>query len=66
MLIDEIRSECWYLFILIIIITCGMFLCNIANKEAVWEEWYLNYEYNLNPQEGTGFIDSIVRPEKSP
>lgn len=40
--------------------------CDIANREAVWEEKCQNWSWNLNPQEGTGFIDSIVRPEKNP
>ena len=66
MLINEIRSECWYAFLIIIIIACGMLLCDIGNREAVWEEWYQNYEYNLDPQEGTGWIDSIVRPGNNP
>ncbi len=66
MLINEIRSECWYAFLIIIIITCGMFLCNSANKEAVWEAKYEAWTFNNNPQEGNGWINSIVRPEKNP
>ncbi len=66
MLINEIKPECWDVFILIIIIACGMFLCDIANREAVWDLKYQNWIFNDNPQEGTSWIDSIVRPEKSP
>ncbi len=66
MLINEIKSECWYVFLVIIIIACGMLLCDIANREAVWEEKYSSWIFNETPSEGTGWIDSVVRPEKSP
>lgn len=66
MLIDEIKSECWHVFILVIIITWGMFFCDIGNREAVWEEKYAACTFNKNPSGGSGFIDSIVCPEKSP
>lgn len=64
MLIDEIKSECWHVFMLIIVISCGMFLCDIANREAVWEEKCASWTYNKTPSEGSGFIDSIVDKTK--
>ena len=64
MLIDEIKSECWHVFVLIIIITWGMLLCDIGNREAVWEEKYASWIFNENPSEGNGFIDSIVNKNK--
>ena len=40
-----------------------MLLCDIGNREAVWEEKYSSWTFNENPQEGNGWIDSVVRPE---
>lgn len=65
-MINEIKSECWYVFLVIIIITWGMFLCAAHNYYTAWESTYQNWHYNLNPSEGTGWIDSVVRPEKNP
>ncbi|MCK5603639.1 hypothetical protein KAR91_17265 [Candidatus Pacearchaeota archaeon] len=62
MLIDEIKSECWHVFVLIIIIAWGMFFCDVGNREVMWKEKYQNWEYNLNPQEGAGFYDAIIKP----
>ena len=61
-MINEIMSEAEYFFWIIVIIIFGMLHCAVYNEEATWNEWYQNYEYNLNPSEGNGWIDSIVSP----
>lgn len=66
MLIDNIKAECWYVFLLWIIIIWGLLLCDIANRKATLEEWYQSYEYNIDCDSGSGWIDSIVTPEKKP
>jgi len=60
-MIKEIKSEIWYVLILWIIITWGIAICDI-NQRIESHDFCQNWEYNLNPQEGTGFIDSIVKP----
>jgi len=60
-MIKEIQSEIWYVLILWIIITWGIAICDLKYRlsdDAFCDNW----EYNLTPQEGTGFIDSIVKP----
>lgn len=64
MLIDEIRSECWHLFILIIIIACGILLCDIANREAVWNLKYQNWTFNTNCPLPDGFSRAMIDPDK--
>lgn len=59
-MISEIMAEIKYLFGMVVIIALGMCFCDWGNKEAALEAWYQGYEYNLNPSEGTGWIDSIV------
>lgn len=46
--------------ILLTLIIVGSLLCVYTNNEIVWEDKYQNWEYNLNPSEGTGWIDAIV------
>ena len=62
MLINEIKSECWHVFILIIIIACGMLLCDIGNREAAWDLKYQNWEYNIDCDSGSGFYDAMIKP----
>ena len=61
-MITEIIHEIVDWFCIVIIIAFGMLHCAVYNVEATWDEWYQNYEYNLNPSEGSGWIDSIVSP----
>lgn len=61
-MINEIMSETKYWFWLVVIIALGMCFCDWGNREATLETWYQNYEYNLNPSPGSGWINSIVRP----
>ena len=60
-MINEIMHEFEHWFWIVVIIVFGMCFCNIGNREAIRHEWYQNYEYNLNPSEGTGWIDSIIK-----
>lgn len=62
-MINEIIHEFEYWFWMVIIIAFGMCFCDIGNREATWNEWYQNYEHNLNPSEDNGWIDSIVKPD---
>ena len=61
-MIKEIQSEIWYVLILWIIITWGIAICDL-NYRLSDDAFCDNWTYNVNPQEGTGFIDSIVKPE---
>lgn len=61
-MIKEIQSEIWYVLILWIIITNGIMILDIQYRMS--SQYFCdNWGYNLTPQEGTGFIDSIVKPE---
>ena len=62
-MINEIISEIKYCFWMAVIIAFGMIHCEVYNREATLETWYQTYEYNLNPSEGSGWIDSIVSPD---
>ena len=59
---SEIVTEIKYCFWLIVIVCFGMIWCDIGNREALWESKYASWSYNLDPQEGSGFIDAIVKP----
>jgi len=61
-MIKEIQSEIWYVLILWIIITWGIMICDF-DQQLKSHDFCQSWEYNLTPQEGTGFIDSIVKPE---
>lgn len=61
-LLQDIMQEIRYCLILSMIIIIGTLSCIPANKEALWQERYQNWEYNLNPQEGSGWIDAAVKP----
>jgi len=62
MLIEEIKAEAIYVLTLWIIITWGIVACDI--KYRMSSQYFCdNWTYSLDPQEGTGFIDSIVKPE---
>lgn len=57
----EIKKEIIYIFWLCIILAWGLMVCDIGNRQALWDQEYQNWEYNLNPSEGTGWIDSIIK-----
>uniref|UniRef100_A0A6M3LPB5 Uncharacterized protein n=1 Tax=viral metagenome TaxID=1070528 RepID=A0A6M3LPB5_9ZZZZ len=61
MLFKEIKQEAVYVLILWIIITWGIVACDIQYRMS--DQYFCDtWEYNLSPQEGTGFSDSIVKP----
>lgn len=45
MLINEIKEEVIYVFILVVILEFGLFLCDISNRQSMWEEAYRNHVY---------------------
>lgn len=64
-MLKEISKEMIYIFWLIVLCTWGLMFCDFYNRWASWEYEYKNWEYNLNPSEGSGWIDSIVFPAKT-
>lgn len=60
-MIREIMSEVKYLFWMVVILSIGMLSCIAHNHYYTWEANYLYWEYSSNPQEGAGWIDSIIR-----
>jgi hypothetical protein len=63
-MIREIISEIKYCFWIVAILSWGLMLCDIGNRQALWEYECQNWEYNLTPSEGSGWIDSIVDKTK--
>lgn len=61
-MLNEIKKEVIYIFWLYAILSWGLMFCDIGNRQALWEQEYQNWEYNLKPQEGAIWIDSIVKP----
>lgn len=61
-MLNEIRKEIVYIFWLCVILSWGLMFCDIENRFKTWGYQYQSWEYNLNPSEGTGWIDSIVKP----
>lgn len=61
-MINEIMSEVEYFFWIIVIIVFGMLHCAVYNEEATWNEWYQNYEYNLDCDCDNGFYAAIIKP----
>ena len=61
-MITEIIHEIVDWFCIVIIIAFGMLHCAVYNVEATWDEWYQNYEYNLDCDCDDGFYDAIIRP----
>lgn len=62
MLIDEIKSECWYVFILVVILLWGLIICEIPQREIELEKMYRNWEYNIDCDSGSGFYDAMIKP----
>lgn len=58
----EIKKEIIYVFWICMVLAWGLMFCDISNRHALWEQQYQTWEYNLNPKEGTGWVDSIIRP----
>lgn len=58
----EIKKEIKHWLWLCVILAWGLMFCDIGNRQVLWGQEYQNWEYNLNPQEGTGWIVSIVKP----
>uniref|UniRef100_A0A6M3JHX0 Uncharacterized protein n=1 Tax=viral metagenome TaxID=1070528 RepID=A0A6M3JHX0_9ZZZZ len=46
-MLREIRSEIIEVMCLCIIISCGVMMVDFANRRAVWDETYQNWEYNI-------------------
>lgn len=61
-MINEIKKEIIYVFWMCVILAWGCMICDISNRQALWEQKYASWTFNENPQEGTGWIDSIVKP----
>ncbi len=62
-MIREIISELWYVFILAMIIFYGLMCMDISNRMSM-HDYCQNWEYNLTPDEGSGFYDAMVDPNK--
>lgn len=62
MLRHELLKEIGYSVILAIIIIGGMTIVEAVNWDIVFHGWKYNIDFKLP----TGWIDSIVCPEKSP
>ena len=60
----EIMSEIRYWFLLMVILFFGLAWCDVSNREIFTAEWLKNYEYNIDPKEGSVWIDSIVDKTK--
>ena len=60
-MIKEIWREIVYAWTISTIIIYGLIFCDIHNREALWEETYQSWEYNLDPQEGDEFYNAMVR-----
>ena len=58
----KIIKEIKYWFWLCVILAWDLMFCDIGNRQALWDQEYADWEYNLNPSEGSGWINSIVRP----
>jgi len=62
-MMNEIKSEIWYVLILWIIITWGIMICDIKyrlSSEAFCDQW----EYNLEAPIPNGFDRAIIDPDK--
>ena len=46
-MLKEIKSEIIEVMVLWIIISCGAVAVDIANRHAIWDETYRNWEYNI-------------------
>ncbi len=62
-MIREIISELWYVFILAMIIFYGLMCMDISNRMSMYD-CCQNWEYNLTPDEGSGFENAMVDPNK--
>lgn len=60
----KIKIEFIYSSILIIIIFLNIIWCTVENENLVWNYKYENWVYNTNPQEGTGWIDAVIKINK--
>lgn len=63
-MIKEIKSEITYVFWMCVILAVGVLSCIANNHYYTWEEEYTSWTFNENPQEGSGWIDSIVDKTK--
>ena len=63
-MIKEIGTEITYVLAIVTVIMWGLLFCDIYDREMFYEERYQSWEYNLNPQEGTGFYDAMVDKTK--
>lgn len=61
-MLSEIRSEVSHVMVILVLIFCIIAYSVTYNKEALWEGKYASWTFNENPQEGTGFVDAIIKP----
>ena len=61
---DEIKKEIKYLFWLFIILVYGLIVCDIANRRAIWDYEFQNWEYNINCQVPDGWSRAIMDPDE--
>ena len=63
-LYDEIKKEIKYLFWLFVILIYGLIVCDIANRQAIWEYEFQNWEYNIDCPVPDGWSMAIMDPDK--
>lgn len=63
-MINGIKKEIIYVFWLCAILAWGLMLCDIDNRQALWEQEYQTWEYNLNCDCGDGWILAATHGEK--
>ena len=62
-MIIEILKEAFCACLLVLIVAVGTIAITVVADEIAWQKRYANWEYNLNPDSGSGWIDSVVRPD---
>lgn len=55
-MLKEIVNEILYVMLFVIIVTYGLFFCDLYNREALHKQAVFQASLNWNPQEGSGWI----------
>jgi len=63
-LYNEIKKEVIYFFWLFVIIIWGMMFCDIANRQAIWDYEFENWEYNIDCPVPDGWSRAIIDTNK--